>query len=164
MVRQGLAGLTLVTSLLVAGCSPAMALQGSRPPYATSAGVAAQLPRSVAGPPVTLNLPRRIHNVSLMRAIYQNGHVTLFTKASWHGKVVTLYYVPAQNVIHGGDHYDLKSAVNVQKIGQTHVHSDGTWSYVWDAQGLKVPVHRGWFFLAKSELDEVALLQLNTFN
>ncbi len=99
-----------------------------------------------------------------MRATYADGKVELFSHAAWHGKVITLYYVPAQNVIHEGDHYDLQSAVNVQKIGETRTRGDGTWSYNWKIGSTPIPKHQGWFFLATSELGEVGLLHMNTFN
>lgn len=164
MVRQWQVGVVVVIGLTLAGCSPGQIWQGKQPPHATDAGVAAELPRSLAGPPVTLGLPRRLQNVQLLRATYVDGTVQLFSHAAWHGKVITLYYVPAQNVLHEGDHYDLRSTVNVQKIGQTRTHGDGTWTYDWKIGNTKVPKHQGWFFLAKSEFDEVGLLHMNTFN
>ncbi|MDQ0190307.1 hypothetical protein JI721_09750 [Alicyclobacillus cycloheptanicus] len=158
-----LLSITLFSITLLAGCTPA-AMSAEPSQHATDAGVAASLPQSIAGPPVTLNVPRRIHNIPLMRAVRQNQSIRIYSNAHWHGKVITVYYVPAQNVLHDGNHYDLRSAVNVQKIGQTTVRSDGTWQLTWHIGNTKVPLHKGWFFLAKSDIDEISLIHVNTFN
>lgn len=157
-----LASAVVGATLFLAGCSPV--LTGAAPPHATDAGMAEDLPNHLAEPPMTLTLPHRIDNVPLLRAEYSDREIRVYSLARWRGKTITVYYVSAKNVIHDGNHYDLRKVLRVQRIGKTSVRKDGTWQMSFRTHNAAIPVHQGWFFLAKSDAGELGLAQLNTFN
>lgn len=132
--------------------------------HPTSAGADAALPTHVAGEPQTINIPHRLVNPPLLRAVAQGDQVHIYSNSRWHGYQVTIYFLPRQNVVQDADHYDVVSAKNIQKVATAEIRANGTWSTVWRSGNTKLPNHRTMFFLARSDNGEVGLAQINTRN
>ncbi|MBX5436230.1 MAG: hypothetical protein IRZ33_03335 [Alicyclobacillaceae bacterium] len=150
-------------ALLVAAAPGAVAGCGSS--YRQSSGVTERLPAAIAGAPQTLRVPaQRVDNLPLLKAERWGNRMRIFSRAAWHGRVIRLYYLPADNVLDKGDHYDLRAARKVQKIGEAQTRPDGTWSTWWYVGNFRIPAHRKFFILARSDADEVGLVQITPLN
>jgi len=147
---------------VVTGCSEYTANDTFHHP--ASAGADAALPFTVADKPVTINLPHRLVNPPLLRAVAKGAQVHVYSNARWHGHHMTIYFLPRQNIVQDADHYDVVSARNLQKIAECDVRPNGTWSTVWRSGSVKMPIHRTMFLLARSDDGEIGLAQINTRN
>lgn len=132
-------------------------------PPTSPAGVAEALPTDVAGRPQSFKIPHQGLPPVLI-GVAHGGQVRLNSGAHWHGKEVKLYYTPATNVSHQGDHYELVSANRVQYLTKARIQADGTWHTVWYNGQYRIPKHRPFFIMAKSDGGEIGLVHVNTIN
>ncbi|MCL6452096.1 MAG: hypothetical protein K6T78_00535 [Alicyclobacillus sp.] len=135
------------------------------PGYAGSMpeGVTAPLPRAIAGPPQNLDLPHKRELVQVMgeyrgRGIHVAAHVRM------RGSRVTVYYLPAGNLVHRGTHYDLASARDVQFIGTYPTDARGHWRASWNMRDYPRPGHQPLFFIAVSDGGSVVLIRTDTIS
>ncbi|MBX6354215.1 MAG: hypothetical protein IRZ10_12925 [Thermoflavifilum sp.] len=153
--------LALVAALATAGCTPRQAVDNAAArapaPTATTA-----LPRTVAGPQETLNLPRRIPTPVPLTVRIHGQDWWIIGNTPWRGRLITVYYVPPENVVQDRDHYDLRSAVGVQRIATAQTRPDGTWTAVWSTRGVVHPQRPGIFLLARSDAGEYGLAHVTT--
>jgi len=118
------------------------------------------LPKTLAGPPETLNMQRRIPDMGTMRAANLYGIVHIYSGGAWRGRKVTLYYVPAQDVIVDRGHFDLRSAKDVQKIGEAAINSGGSFSSHWNIKHERL-AHWRMFVMARTDEGQIGLAQVN---
>ncbi|MCL6600432.1 MAG: hypothetical protein K6T81_17110 [Alicyclobacillus macrosporangiidus] len=156
--------LCLAACVLLAACTP---LYGGRRAgalsEAPSASVQEVLPRSIAGAPETLAVtPQSLPPVIMA---YRTGRlVHILSRQRWHGRTVDIYYLPSDNVVHRGDHLELRSARNVQRIARAEVRPDGSWEARWDTGSYTIPRHHPFYLLARDDAGEAGIVQINTFN
>ncbi|MCL6592736.1 MAG: hypothetical protein K6T31_02055 [Alicyclobacillus sp.] len=148
---------------MLAGCNLQPGQRAAALSAAPSAAVQEQLPSTIAGPPQTLSVqPQPLPPVIMA---YRTGQrVNLSSRMRWHGRVVNIYYLPAFNVVHSGDHYELRSARQVQWVARAEIRPDGQWQTVWNTGSYVIPRHDPFFLLAQDDKGEVGMIQLNTFN
>lgn len=153
--------LCILVGVCLSGCTPNVSNRGEPPK--TSAGVEEALPTNIAGPPQTLIIPHQSLPPVIMAVAY-GGVVRMYSGSRWHGKVVSLYYTPATNILHKGDHYELQSAKGIQYLTKTNVQADGTWRVEWNHGQYGIPKHRPFFIMARDDRGEIGIVHVNTHN
>jgi hypothetical protein len=138
------------------GCVP-QRTAGNTAAQVPAAAVNTPLPSDIAGPPETLSMLRRIPTPTPLEVRMHGNDWWIIANTPWRGRIVTVYYVPQENVLQDGDHYDLRSAVGLQRIATAEVRPDGTWTAIWSTRGLVRPTHPGVFLLARSDQGELGL-------
>lgn len=151
----------------IAGCNP---MRSNLPNTGTQADITPSqftteaggvLPPSLAAAPETLNLPRRFQIQHRMRVMAVGPTVRIYSGTPWHGRRVTVYYVPKANVVADRGAYYLRSTANLQRIGQSDIRADGTWTVVWNVGNEHLTPKYGLFLLARSDDGEISLAQVN---
>lgn len=151
----------LFASVLLSGCGTYSVKSGHS---AAQVGTDAALPLSVAQKPITIPLPHRVHEPPLLRAKQIGNNFYLYSNGAWHGKQVTIYFMPRQNIWEDGTHYDIRSAKGIQQVAVATIQADGSWRAVWNSKGMvnRTP-HQPFFFLARgNQSHELGLIQVNT--
>ncbi|MCL6515461.1 hypothetical protein [Alicyclobacillus sp.] len=147
----------------VGGCDH-LAVPPAANQTATGAGAMAVhgLPRDLAGPPVTLNLPRRSQPSPTILVLRRGGDIQVYSRdARWQGRRVTVYYVPPGNVeVRRGEYY-LQSSAGLQAIGSSAIGADGSWRVMWHIGGHALPTPRT-YLLAQTDTGQIGLASFAT--
>ncbi|MCL6516266.1 hypothetical protein [Alicyclobacillus sp.] len=148
---------------LVTACTPLYGRRAGALSDAPSASVQDVLPTSIAGRPETLAVaPQALPPVIMA---YRTGRLLhIFSRQRWHGRTVDVYYLPSDNVVHRGDHLELRAARNVQHVARAQVRADGSWEATWDTGSYTIPRHHPFYLLARDDAGETGIVQVNTFN
>lgn len=157
----------LILVLVATGCGTG-SLQQNATGGAMAAGAIHALPLTVAEAPTTINMPRRIPHPPQIYAVSKGNHVHIYSNQAWHGHLIDVYYVPRQNVglenhpdgiVYQGLRYQLRSTANVQRLGQTTIQPNGSWSFLWDLKNVQVPNREPMFFLIRSDVGQFGLVR-----
>lgn len=148
----------ICTVLVLTGCDSLAVHSGNT--GAGGAAVSSALPSNVAGPRVTINLPRRMQPPLVMNAFGVGDTVHIAATSVWHGRRVRVYYVPPENTRFDRGHYDLHSTVNLQQIAEVSVAANGTWRATWK-HGKSIRLSNPLFLMAQSDIGEIGLVQVH---
>ncbi|SFU38322.1 hypothetical protein SAMN05421543_101391 [Alicyclobacillus macrosporangiidus] len=147
---------------IVAGCDH-LALPPANHTTGGAGAVAAHvLPSDLAGPPETLNLPRRSQPSPTILILRRRGEIQIYSRdAHWRGRRVTVYYVPPENVeVRRGEHY-LQSSAGLQRIGSAPVDAAGGWRVTWHTGAHDLPGPRT-YLLAQTDTGQIGLASFET--
>ncbi|MDP9727679.1 hypothetical protein [Alicyclobacillus tolerans] len=121
--------------------------------------VADILPTSVAGKPMTLNMPKRIQNPPPTHVAIVGKELHIWSDDAWYGHQVEVFHVPARDISLQDRHFALASTGSVQKIASGTIQPNGTWSVYWPGGAVYVADKQHEFFLIRTNEGQFGLAE-----
>jgi hypothetical protein len=117
------------------------------------------LPVTVAQPPVTINMPRRIQNPPPAHATIEGHTLHFYSNVAWYGHQVEIFYVPRHDLFYHSGHYQLNGTKNVQKVAQGTIQPNGTWSVRWNYKSFPLSDKEPLFFIIRTNEGQFGLVR-----